>query len=397
MTWYQASPRYNELLLPILKEFDAGRCAVIYGDTGVASCLPSVVPRVGVEEMAPRNIADWRTECYRCWPEWKRRLKDVRRRFDLPAGAFELLSHSLLIASQRVAGSLEFLHQNRPSVIITEYDRNPLWCCLVLAARRLQIPTVTLVHGAMPQDAITFSPVLADQILCWGELDRAKLLAAGEPLEKVVVAGCPRLSRGLSVSATEGRRRLALDPQKPVVMLGASPGHQRLELAESFCRAVETLDSVSGVVRLHASENMDNYQSVAECHPRVRFTMNSDATLDESLAAADIVVVCVSGLGSDALVKRRLAVVLNPEDALSGHDWDLVERAGCPHARTPGELADVLRRMLSDKSFREQCAKTAEEYVSYLCSAFGQESARRIAGIVEETAKRSGGRAGEAA
>ena len=53
---------------------------------------------------------------------------------------------------------------------------------------------MTLVHGGIDKEATWFSPVLADKIICWGKLDRNKLIAAGERSEKILIGGCPRFS-----------------------------------------------------------------------------------------------------------------------------------------------------------------------------------------------------------
>ena len=391
MAWRGATPRVNELLLPVLAELDAAECAVLYGSANVERLVPRAVRRIGWGQAMTYPPAEWRAEYRRCRPEWERRLRDVCRRFDLPNGAFELFSLNLMMASQRVAGCLGFLLRARPAVVLTDYDRNYLSSCLILAARRLRIPTVTLMHGVMEQDAVGFSPVLADTVICWGELDRAKLIAAGEPEGKVVVGGCPRLTRDLCATSPDWRTRLALDQSIRVVVFATSPDSQSRALARHFCAAVESLDSVLGIVRLHPSERLETYRSISRCYPMVRFAENGEATLDESLAAADIVVVRASGVGSDALVKHRPVVVLNPEEVLTGHDFDLVERARCPHARTSVELTEILRRMLLDEHFREEKAMAAERYVADFCGAFGQESACRIANVVTRLAEESAG------
>jgi hypothetical protein len=392
LTWYSSTPRLDDMLLPVLAELADEPCAVVYRHADIESRIPSSVSSIAWGQAVTYGVEAWRQEYRRCRPEWKRRLADIGRRFDLPNGALELLSLNLMLASQRVAGSLEFLERSRPSVVLTEFDRNPLWSCLVLAARRLRIPSVTLVHGVMEQDAIGFSPVLADLIVCWGDLDRGKLINAGEPAEKIIVGGCPRLSRDLSVTRAQGKARLALDPIKPAVMFATSPGRHALELAQLFCAGIECAGAVSGVIRLHPAEESITYAQVAQRHPQVRFLENEEASLDESLAAADVVVVCESGLGSDALVKRRPVIVLNPAATLTGHDWDLVELAGCPHARAPEELADSLAHMLRDPGFREQRAIAAERYVADFCAAYGQDSARGIADIVRRVAGTAGPR-----
>ena len=95
---------------------------------------------------------------------------------------------------------------------------------------------------------------------------------------------------------------------------------------------------------------------------------NSELSLDESLAATDVVVVQSSGLGSDALVKRRLAVVVEIPDAPLGHGKDLIEQAGCPRAASAEELAAALRRLLFDEEARRCHFAAAERYVEDFCA-----------------------------
>jgi hypothetical protein len=396
VTWNSHTPRFNDMLLPVVGELEKDGCAVVYWSADVASLLPSGVPGVGWGELMTYDVRAWREEYARCRPEWRRRLKSVCARFDLPKATFELLSADLMMASQRVAGCLEFLKRERPAAILTEFDRSNLWACLVLAARSLQIPTTTLVHGVIERGAVGFSLALADTVVCWGKLDREKLLEAGEPAEKIVIGGCPRLSRELGVTKAQGCAKLGVEADKPLVLFATSPGYRHLEVAELFCVGAEALDSTLAMVRLHPSEKPQTYSTIARRHPGVIFSSASQATLDESLAAADVVVACNSGVGSDALLKRRPVVVLNPEATPSGNDHDLVELAGCPHARTSGELATAVQRMLNDHSYRAQNFESSELYVSDFCEAFGLDSARRIASVVREAAgrrSRSGGSA----
>ncbi len=389
ITWTSAESRFSGLVGPVLAELDTQACAVIYEDWEVRSLVPPGVTAVEWDEAVRPNVSEWRAAYLAVKPAWDREIRRIRTDYGLPAGVEELLSVSLMAGSKRVMGCLRYLKENRPAAILTEYDRNYLWSCLILAARHLGIPTVTLVHGVMNRDALGFAPVLADTVVCWGALDRAILLAAGEHPGRIVIGGCPRLTRELTATPEGGRARLGLRVDRPVAMLATSPDLLRFDVAEAFCAAVRAVDGLTGAVRLHPSERLATYSAVSARYPEICFSESSASTLDETLAAADIVVVRSSGVGSDALVKRRPVVVVNPEAELRGHDADLVAQAGCPHARTAEELASILRRMLSDQEFREAGEAAAERFVEQFCGAFGQESARRIAAAVMEAAERS--------
>jgi hypothetical protein len=235
-------------------------------------------------------------------------------------------------------------------------------------------------------------------MFCWGELHWRIITEAGQDPAKLAIGGCPRLTRELLAEPEKVRSQLRIDPSHHVVMLGTSPvpPSQRKLLATWFCDAVSELAGVSGIVRLHPSESLQFYADIAGQYPQVAFMDNSRLSLDESLAATDVVVVQSSGLGSDALVKRRLVVVVDIPDAPSDHGKDLVEKAGCPCVKTPQELAKAVRSLLSDEAYRREKQAAAERFVKEFCAYYGAESARRIAehilqpeAVYTETRKRS--------
>ena len=391
VTWTQSLSRFNDLLLPLVMHFGPQRCVVLHAKENVRSVLPVEVSSVSWADAMHYDRWAWESEFRRCWRQWKPRLRDICRADRLPRGAYQQLALHLMLSSQGIIGSLDFLRRIKPTAILTEYDRNSHWSCLILAAHALQIPTFTLMHGVTNAGALGFVPVLADRVFCWGDLDRQNLLAAGEDPAKLLIGGCPRLTRDLTVTPSQGRARVGLDDEKPVVMLGTSPiiPRDRLRLAEIFCEAASQLDDVSAAVRLHPSELLDFYADLMRRHPSVRFVTNAAATLDESLAAADLVVVHNSGLGSDALVKRRLVIVVDLPGAQLEHGKDLVEHAGCPLASDASALAAAIRQVLFDPSERQKRTVLAENYVQAFCSLFGPESTARIAGVVQ-TAVASG-------
>ena len=376
----------TELVLPVLEEIGPERCVVLAGNPGVLSRVPQghARPSLGMRHYVFDRAA-WRAEYRNCRRSWQASLAGLCRRRRLPRGAYELLAFDVLVASQQVAGCLEFLRAAQPEAIVTEYDRNALWSCLVLAARSLGIPTFTLVHGVWSDAALGYVPVLADRILCWGEA-ATPTHSGGRGRRRFVVAGCPRSP---AIGGHAGPSPGAVGPAGG--RRGDHVGHQPGQYSRPpepggivLCGRGKT-GRRSAVVRLHPSEKIETYEPVAKRNPRVRFLENRDATLDEALAAANIVVVSSSGLGSDALVKRRLTLILDRLPVPLGHSAELIREAGCPHVRTADELAAAAHRLLSDDAARRsQDSRAAQRYVAEFCAAFGKEAARRIASAVWE-------------
>jgi hypothetical protein len=392
LTWMQPNFRVSDLVLPVLGELGPDRSLVLCGKADVLPRVPHGTAALLWHSAVHFDRAAWRADYRKRRRAWQTCLAHWCRKYRAPRGAYDLLALDVMVASQHAAGCLEFLRRAQPSAILTDFDRNSLWSCLVPAARTLGIPTFTLVHGVLDEGAVGYLPVLADRVLCWGEIQRRQFIAAGEPPEKVIVAGCPRLTRELGVTAAEGRARLGLPADGSVVMLGTAPVCRRdcLAMAELFCEGLARLEGVSAIVRLHPSERLETYEPVMQRYPRVRFCTNSDATLDEALAAAEIVVVSSSGLGADALLKGRMTVVLDLPPLALGFGAELIEHAGCRRATTAEGLASAIRDLLTNPSERRRHLAVAERYVGEFCAFFGKESARRIVAIVSTVVPAAG-------
>lgn len=388
VAWLSGTPRLTGLMQPVIEFLKEDSCLVLCGDSSVVPLIPEGVSCISEDQLWDYSVKEWRAEYRKCEVQWSVQLKMLCQKYEFPGIVFEQLILTLMIASQKIAGCISYLKKARPSVIVTDFDRNNKWSCLVLAARMLRIPTITLVHGGIEKDAKWYSPVLADKIVCWGEMDRQKLLSAGEPAEKIIIGGCPRFSRDTPAVADNNVMKASLNQQKPVVLFGSNIDRQNYELVESFCIAVENMEYLVGAVRLHPSEKLASYGAMIERHPQVIFFENRVATMDESIALADVVVVHGSTVGSEALIKRASVVVFDFDAQPSGLDYDFVNIAGCPHAKTPDELVVVLRRILQDESFRRDLELKAESYVKNICSIYGKESARFTANIIRDVVKK---------
>jgi heterodisulfide reductase subunit C len=71
------------------------------------------------------------------------------------------------------------------------------------------------------------------------------------------------------------------------------------------------------------------------------------------------------------------------------HGLELIDRAGCPRATNPDELAAAIRSLISDEAMRQKHFAAAERYVSDFCAFFGEESARQIAVEMNKLARGS--------
>jgi hypothetical protein len=369
------------MIRPIVEQIGFRRSLVIAVNDEVLASLPPGVEGITWRQAIDYDVPQWRVEFNKVWPALRKKLKNACRQHHVPAVICNRLALALLLNSQYVKGCEQFLQDCRPAAVMTDHDRHSPWSSLVLVARRMGFPTYTLVHGVVNDKAIGYAPVLADKVLCWGEIDREKLIMAGTEPDKLRPVGCPRLSRSLKADPVASRLKAGLDAGQPVVLLATAPfaPAERLRLADAFCVAMEKTAGMAGVVRLHPSEKLDFYNALAQSHPHIRFMANDAWTLDEAIAAADVVVVHSSGLGSDALIRGRAVVVFDAIDHPLGHGDELVQFGGCPKPRTAAELAATLQSLVFSGEARQRALTGAEHFSQLLSVAYGMESAKRIA------------------
>ncbi|MGA2030825.1 MAG: hypothetical protein ABSG68_01095 [Thermoguttaceae bacterium] len=369
---------------PIVDGIGDRHCLILAAAESVLASLPAGLAGTTWRDAMKYDRQRWRAEFAQFWPDYSRKVRDVCRQHRFSPALISGLRLSLLLASQYIAGCDAFLRKCRPLAVLTDHDRHRMWSALILVARRQGIPTYTLVHGAVNDNALGYVPLVADKAFCWGELDRNKLIASGADPARLFIAGCPRLRKGLLADRAVALAKVELDPGKPLVLLATAPYDiaARLQLAGTFCEAIKKLDGVSGAVRLHPSETLNTYSALIARYPDVRFLANSSCTQDEALAAAEVVVVHSSGFGSDALYQGRLAIVLDVLDEPLGHGADLVRYAECPKPRSAGELADAVRALLWDAAARDNAFQAAKRFNRYFCAACGEDAAGNIADVL---------------
>jgi hypothetical protein len=376
--------RLTDLVFPVVRELGVGRCLILFPRVDVLPQLPAGASGVRWSQVISCSRREWAPKFRRWWPQFRRHLRTVCEEHSLGRCGYLALANNAMIATQYVIGCRELLRRCGPSAIVTDCDRHDPWQCLILIAKDMGIPTFGLIHGVLNDGAMGMVPLLADLTFTWGDLDRGNFIKAGEDSAGLEVGGCPRLEQGLQTDPVTAKAKLGLSMQQQAVMLGTDPISQAEAqcFAEIFCRAMGLLPDVEAFVRLHPSQTLNEYAALIRTYPAVRFFENSTASLDEALAAADVVVVGDTGLGSDALVKGRLAVVLSPVRAPAGHDLDLATHAECPVVSNADELARVLRALFTDPAYRQRLDAAAARFVPFFCRRFGRDAARHIAGRI---------------
>jgi hypothetical protein len=402
LTWIFDVPHLKELVLPIAENYDSDDYVLLGSYASMRGAMPDKDNFILWDELPKIDMKVWRKEFDRCLPTWKNRLNQVLEKHSIPSYVVMFLLSRLQVQTQRLMAANQFLDDIKPKVIVTEYDRNAHSSCLILAAMKRNIPAITMIHGGSLKSYPSYGyvPILSNFACCWGDLQKQKLIEHGVGPDKLVVTGCQSQSQMLEVRQDEALSKIGVPMGKAVVLLATSPIklEDRKEYASSFCVAMTNLPEVTGVVRLHPAENLSSYKELVAKFPEVKFLPNEAMTLDESLAASDIVVNHDSCFGGDALLKGKLLVILDVLNTPMKIGKEMVELAGCPCVKGSGELESVIRQILVDVNYRNELHAKAEKYSLQYCSSYGQDAVRNVCRLIdqaiESSEKKTGNRIG---
>lgn len=386
-TWLADHPNFTNLTVPLVEQLveQLGEEACVVIGPVESSGLPTrLLPAgTGVLDWAdlPRLKADrWRNDYRACAGAWHASLVDVLVRRGVSRRALPRLRTHLLCQARRIVACRALLAHLRPRAVVTEYDRNPYASCLVLAARSLGVPSFTMLHGVIASQ-LGYTPLVADRIFAWGELSRQKLIGFGVEPERVEAIGCQAVTRDLPLGRAEARDRLGLLAAQPVALLATTPVREsaRRALVSDFGTALPPSCGITAAVRLHPSDHLAVYAQVQADLPHLRLLKAADSSIDETLAAADVVVCHSTAFALDALVKRVPVVVLDSIDEPLTWGRELIDVAGCPRAGSSQELTAIIRSLVGDPEVRQDLLQRTDRYISRVYAAVGNQAAKAVA------------------
>jgi len=381
------SPRKErQTFIPFLVDaIGAESCCVLSDFPSVKEELPAAACQFSWSTAPHVRNGRLRAACARPVSIWRRHLRALGAEIGLSGLAQLAILDGLISNCNRFHRYRKFLEYLRPAKVLVEYDRHGKASCLILAARSLGIPTFTMVHGVIA-GPFGYTPVLADRILCWGELQYRKLVRFGTEAGRIDIVGYVEpIGEADGQQARELRAKLKVADGEIVAVLATAPyGQARAEyLTEVFCDVILSLERVRGVVRLHPSEKMTSYSSLVNRFPQVTFVTSQEQSLDEILSVADVVVVHSSGFGSEALAKGTPCVVLDVLDLPLGHGEDLVTIGGMPRAQNGVELRTILERLAFDQDYSKRLVTRASRFSRIVFAARGQEACSNIARVLK--------------
>lgn len=386
-TWLFDRSDLKAFVLPLVENYGFDNSIVVGPLVSMQSQWPDQTTFISWDEFPAIDMNAWKREFVHCAPTWRHRLSQVLEKHSVPLYVADFLMRHLQIQTRRIMAAHRFLDVISPKAIVTEYDRSGRSSCLALAAKQRGIPVITMVHGAALRSypSYGYAPILSDYVCCWGNQHKNKLIEHGVNQEHLVITGCQALSRTLEAKKNLVLLKAGLPVDKPVVLLATSAIklEDRKHYAWIFCDAMSRLPEMTAIVRLHPGENITEYQEIVEKFPMIAFLSNAAMSKEESLTAADIVIIHETSFGIEALLMGKLVIILDVLAIPLTIGKELIEMAGCPGVKSSDELELVIRKIFSSDNSRKELYAKAEQYALQFCVSYGQDAVNNVCQVID--------------
>lgn len=275
---------------------------------------------------------------------------------------------------QMVVRRLVPLRSTLAGVVVT-FDWAPVMRIIVDVCRELGIPTILIPHESVFIDRAKYywdpnsqaCVPICDVILGWGSLQREIFLERGYPAERFNIVGAPKFDTYFNYKPQLTRqqfcRLFGLDPNRKIILFASQPLDSQLDTAVAlnsqrgaildllaYC---ETHDA-QVIVRLPPSKDDILGPMLRDVLFRSSHGAFDNATCylvnpEEALFHCDVVTSINSTMLFEGLLQGRYALSLKYVDFTQ-----LWERAGIPAAKSLGEAAPILDRMLAGTWSRDK-------------------------------------------
>ena len=241
-----------------------------------------------------------------------------------------------------------------------------------------------------------------DQIAVYGEALRRALTEEGVSRDKIVVTGNPRFDALARLSQAGVREELGLSQERLIAVLATQPFAQAGLLSEM--EEDELLHSVLEqyarlptdmvlLLKLHPRESPEKYvRRLTEWKLRDRLRVLQDADSMKVVVAGDIVIGFHSTVILEALAAGRRVVVLDllarVETALGRVENPYAAANLAPVVADVSQLADAVAQAQAGGPWERNAAAFLEDQ----CFRIDGFSARRVAGVIAEAARRTEGK-----
>lgn len=307
---------------------------------------------------------------------------------------FKILKKRLPFIAKEVDIAYDLLERKDIDIIVVQNDVTELRKVFVQVGKKLGIRSTVIQHG-MIGHPIACLPLSANNFFAWGKINKEWLLARGAPARKIYITGCPRFDREYVQSdkitdqekGNLSKRCIVFAPQHQNINTNFANLHvSSYELEEYFKDIIKTVKklAVPLIIKLHpADQNASLHRKIAL---KIARDLKADvkvikkANLKSIISECSALITFSSTVGLEAMLLGKPVISLwnSGKSAVANY----VSQDSAIIVKSASELENVLRKILEDKTFREEIKKKIYKFLNRNYE-FDGHSAKRIAKLIK--------------
>ena len=279
-----------------------------------------------------------------------------------------------------------------PQLILTADEAMPFPATVLEAARLADIPTLCVLHGAMP-DHPKHRASRATTVAVSGDLTRRRLIAKGTDPDRIALTGLPQLdplADRTSLERMDIAGEFGVPSGKPVVVYTMLSGIGVTPLSDVIAATAEVLGAARAlkerctfIFKRHPADRGDLMRNQMNIDPASFGVVDTlDAPIHPLLWNADLVITQMSTTGQEALILDKRLIVVN----LSGKPDSIpyVEYGAALGVYERGVLEETIGRALDSAETQNALEKGRERFVMDFAHKVDGKAVERITDLVDD-------------
>ena len=258
-----------------------------------------------------------------------------------------------------------------------------------LVARANRIPSFTLQHGIIAEENLyAHIPILATQKMIWGNTSHTWFQNFGYPESRLSVIGSPRFDEIFN-RKWWGKEKLhqvlKIDPSHQIIVFTAQIFHYNQIVAPVLLEGLKNIPGITVLMILHPGDDPVPHEQLAEGYPNCKVIRSGHISLYDALSGADLFITYFSTSAFEAMLFKLPLVTLEPVPPT----FSLGDQNVSLKATNAAELHNLIKKLLSDKSFRAKNIENYQKFLADFCIPDGL-SGKRLFEAIEKTCQDGG-------
>jgi hypothetical protein len=271
-----------------------------------------------------------------------------------------------------------FYLSNEIKVVLVDFDKNSRNIALVLAANKMKIKTITLVHGVI-NPPYGYWPILANEIWCWGDFQRKQLLEYGVNKHSINIVGNPislKLNKKLRTYNSHSKINIGIG-------LNNIPDEVNKKFIDHLLKSDEST-SFNWIIKLHPSVKKSVWMESYECE-NVKFYDINEINHNEFFSKINLLIIGNSGIGFEAIVNDIPLWIYRINEGGFGHDFVMTKHANCPDITNQSNLKIEFNSLMKDNDYLEKLLNLEKIFVfKEFYFDIGKDAINNIVNLLEK-------------